>query len=72
MAGMTTWQDRLVEEDRQLSIKVGALQSFMDSGKDFKMLSKEDQVLLELQFNYMVAYSHVLARRIDRFPKETT
>jgi enamine deaminase RidA (YjgF/YER057c/UK114 family) len=67
------WQKRVIEESRELCDRLDKLQSFMDSGKDFKMLSFDDRVLLELQYNYMAALSHVLARRIDRFnlPPET-
>lgn len=61
------WKQRVYDEKETLDEKIDKLQAFMDYGKDFKMLPTEDQVLLELQHNYMIAYTHVLAHRVDRF-----
>ena len=68
---MVGWQRRLLAEKKDLEEKADSLQRFIDGG-EFGTLPVMDQVLLELQHNYMVAYLHVLARRIDRFPKEPT
>ena len=59
-------QQRVLEEQVALDIKVVALNTFLE-GELFLTLPEEDQNLLIKQVNIMEEYSHILGLRIARF-----
>lgn len=59
-------QQRVVEEQVALDIKVAALNTFLE-GELFLTLPEEDQNLLIKQVNAMEEYSYLLGERIKRF-----
>ena len=60
------YQQRVVEEQVALDIKVEALNTFLE-GEQFLTLPEIDQNLLIKQVNLMEEYSHILGERIKRF-----
>lgn len=63
---MLPHQQRVIDEKSELDLKINKLSTFI-SGKIFKTLSTDEQVMLKLQFVYMVAYSNILQDRIKFF-----
>lgn len=63
---MQTYQERVVIEKKDLDEKRAKLSTFIDS-QTFQELAEREQSLLKRQLEVMVAYSNVLAERIDRF-----
>lgn len=63
---MSEYQDRVIEEETELSIKIDKLDKFRGTDT-YGSLDKEEQVLMDLQLLYMKAYRDVLSRRIIRF-----
>lgn len=63
---MEPFQTRVVEEHKELSIKVEALRNFI-TGDKFKALPLKDCHLLIKQCSHMEAYADILKERIDRF-----
>lgn len=61
----TTFQERLIEEAKQLQLKLDKLQAFMNTEK-FDDLGIDDVLDLESQFRIMSVYRAILQRRIDR------
>lgn len=66
---MEDWQKRVVEERDGLAARIGRLQQFMQRDT-FSTVSAEDRRLLQAQYGLMVAYEHVLNKRIARFEQE--
>jgi DNA-directed RNA polymerase subunit RPC12/RpoP len=66
---MEQYQERVVEEKRELGARNKKLTSFLMSEK-FYTLSKADQRLLNRQHMIMCQYEDVLEERIEAFPKE--
>ena len=60
-------QQRVVDEKKELDVKLGALNGFIKSSPIFEKLAAEDRGLLEIQCHLMGAYSKVLDARIARF-----
>lgn len=60
------YQQRVVEEQVALDIKVEALNTFLE-GEQFLTLPEIDQNLLIKQVNLMEEYSYILGERIKRF-----
>jgi len=64
------WQARIVEEKRELDVKINRLEIFMN-GAEFFALEKEDALLMNRQLAHMKAYSGVLFERLDRLYLES-
>ena len=73
---MTDWQQRVIDEKRELDAKIEKLRRFIFHGKintvevwseAFEALDHLDRCLLQDQLNYMTKYSKVLTERIERF-----
>lgn len=63
---MSTYQQRVIDEKRELDDKRGKLSDFMHSD-DYAGLSAVDQGLLMVQLASMEGYANALARRIETF-----
>ncbi len=66
---MEDWQQRAIEEHRDLAEKLGRLVAFISSSPVFDKLSVMDQLLLRDQRDGMVDYHTALSTRISRFLK---
>lgn len=60
-------QQRVIDEERELAIKISALDNFISDNPIFKGLPAGDRVLLGLQKKYMIMYQSVLKQRIANF-----
>lgn len=60
------YQQRVVDENKELKEKIDKLQAFMLSPK-WKELQDIDQYLMSSQLQVMQAYSQILFQRITRF-----
>ncbi len=63
---LADWQQRVVNEKRELDEKKAALLAFFDKPA-YAALPTEDRILLIAQHTHMKAYSDVLGTRIARF-----
>lgn len=61
-----TFRDRVMEEEVDLSTKLGKLRDFI-SGALFSQLAKAEQQRLTDQVDAMTDYAHILRERIDAF-----
>lgn len=64
---MEDYKKRVIEEKKELDIKVSALQKFIESNATFKTLNNYEQRDLRNQHGAMEEYSTILQRRINRF-----
>lgn len=64
------YQQRVLEEHRELSDKVNSLHKFAES-MPFALLGEVEKSLLTTQLIYMKSYLHVLEERISIFNRET-
>ena len=64
---MIPWQERVVEEKKELDIKIGKLIVFMDVNSIFQSLDVKEKSTLREQLGAMNLYSYLLGERIDRF-----
>jgi hypothetical protein len=60
-------QQRVVDEQTELEIKLKALRDFISGNPVFDTLPAEDRTLMKTQMDLMSAYSNVLSLRIARF-----
>lgn len=62
-------QQRVIDEAKELSIKLDALEKFTDPMESpvFRELDRESQSLLLIQANCMASYFGVLRMRMERF-----
>lgn len=67
---MSTFKERLIQEQLDLNEKVEKLRLFIDGNEVFKTLSEEHQYLLKKQLYYMGGYNGVLMKRIDLLKDE--
>ena len=65
---MEAFQQRVVDEKRELDEKIARLEAFR-KGDLYKDLPWEDWALLTRQQVYMQDYSNVLGARIAQFPQ---
>lgn len=65
-AALEAFQQRVVDEKKDLDEKISKLKAFFDT-KVFNDLPLEDQSLLYRQYNVMRPYQQVLAERIAKF-----
>lgn len=63
------YQQRVVEEKRQLDERLSALTVFLLDGRA-RNLPRHEYNLLEAQLSAMTSYSDILAQRIDLFHTE--
>ncbi len=63
---MEDYQLRVIEEEKQLKIKIGKLCNFIESDS-FNKLDPTDCFLLRRQYEIMNDYDRVLKSRIERF-----
>lgn len=64
---MRPYQQRVVDEKKELDDKLEKLSKFIDNEDLFFALEIEDQDLLGEQEDLMKRYSEVLQKRIERF-----
>jgi len=62
---MSTFLERLEEEERDLSEKVAKLEAFVDNNPAYENVGDVQFVLLPAQLNAMIAYLHILQYRIE-------
>lgn len=62
---MSTFKERLIEEQADLNEKVEKLKEFIEGNKVFITLPVEHQELLCEQFRYMSDYNLILLKRIE-------
>lgn len=67
---MASWQERVIEEKRNLDKNIEALRAFVFDGRKMGQLHPLDKGHLLDQLNAMSLYSNALGRRINRFNKE--
>jgi hypothetical protein len=60
---MSTFIERLLQEETELNEKKAKLQTFIDSD-GFKNVDKEQQSLFKIQLNAMATYSECLNQRL--------
>lgn len=63
------WQERVIEEKRELDAKIKRLRGFAGTPAWARM-DERDRSLMVRQLEHMVGYSETLAARIERFGKE--
>lgn len=63
---MEPHQERVIAEQKDLSDKIGKLETFI-RGDIFANIAVDEQVRLYLQLHYMRSYDEVLVARIDSF-----
>lgn len=63
---MLDYQLRVVNELDELTVKLEALNSFIES-RSFVSLLEQDKLTLELQAKVMAQYADILGTRISRF-----
>lgn len=66
---MKPYQERVIEEKRDLDEKAHRLSDFLASTEK-PLLPREELSLLRVQHAIMDAYAEVLAERISHFPRE--
>lgn len=64
---MLAYQQRVVDEQTELEIKLKALREFIRCNAAFHSLPAEERTLLKTQMDLMSAYSNVLDLRITNF-----
>ena len=64
---MTPWQERVVQEHKELSDKLGKLNVFLANDEALKVLSNKQVALLIAQSHAMTNYLDILDRRISSF-----
>ena len=61
---MSTFIERLEEEQRELSEKLGKLDDFIENNPAYEFVGDVQWVLLDAQRNAMMSYLHILQHRI--------
>ena len=65
---MESWQQRVIDEEKELSIKIKKLDSFVTTDS-FENLSSLNKELLVIQLFAMKHYDAILNKRISNFNK---
>jgi len=60
-------QQRVIEETKELTIKLNALKLFIDTNPIFKTIDQKEQKRLNRQFLFMELYWGILSERINNF-----
>lgn len=63
---MEQWQQRVIEEQKELEQKLKRLNGFFD-GPNFPKLPSRTQHLMTAQFHAMAAYEIIISLRIEEF-----
>ena len=63
------YQQRVVEEARELLMKIGALDKFIGSSSVFMGLNTDERARMVKQLNVMKEYHAILVDRIAHFKK---
>ena len=61
---MKTFLERLEEEEKELSEKVGKLSDFIENNPAYEFVGDVQWVLLDAQLDAMTSYLHILQNRI--------
>jgi hypothetical protein len=61
---MNTFIERLEQEQRELSEKLGKLDDFIENNPAYEFVGDVEWVLLDAQRNAMMSYLHILQHRI--------
>ena len=64
---MQPYQERVVQEKKDLDEKLGNLESFIEHSTVFPTLDSVERAALRAQLGVMQAYSLILGNRIDYF-----
>jgi len=64
------WQQRVIEEQQELNVRVEALDKFINSSDVFADLSDGDKALLCEQYEKMESLNEILKIRIGLFDTE--
>lgn len=67
MGEMEPWQQRVVDEQLQLAVKIEALEKFLTTPSQIDRLDTVNQRLLNEQLAAMHTYNNILRNRINRF-----
>ncbi len=62
------YQQRVIEEQTELAIRLGKLREF-NRGEQFQSLPVDEQLRLQMQSNAMMLYLYFLNARIGAFPE---
>ena len=60
---MELWQERVIQEKKELDEKIIKLQTFID-GEEIKTIDETESLRLEVQLTLMQGYSNILEARI--------
>lgn len=64
---MEPYQQRVVDEKRELDNKIDKLNQFAQNSPIFGKMNLKDQELLLEQLDIMFDYTEILSKRIERF-----
>lgn len=64
---LADWQQRVVDEKRELDIKKEKLFTFIAKSPDYKALDERHRIILRTQYQMMHGYSSMLRERIMLF-----
>ena len=67
MTDLPEYQQRVVDERKELTTKIDALQFFIAYKPAFDTLSDSEKVRMKMQLNSMILYATVLGWRIEAF-----
>ncbi len=62
------YQQRVIDEQTELAIKLGKLREF-NRGEFFQTLPVAEQLRMQMQVNAMMLYLYILNSRIGAFPE---
>lgn len=65
---MQSYQQRVVNEKKDLNEKLDSLKAFIETNPIFKSLPADERARLGKQFDVMAEYSSILSERIAAFP----
>ena len=63
---MLDYVERMVNEEKELAIKVKKLNEFINGNEIFKNLPEDEQIDMEMQLLAMQMYHKTLSRRLKR------
>lgn len=63
---MLDYVERMVNEEKELAIKVKKLNEFINGNEIFKNLPEDEQIDMEMQLLAMQMYHKALSRRLKR------
>ena len=66
---MSDFLTRLEQEQRELQIKIDALESFINNNDDFAKVGVEQNILLKNQLSVMRLYNEILITRLGLLKK---